>query len=79
MPRRNVTARVLAVRLLIIKKNVGAIRREKRCLRQAAEKYGLINADIPSTQGSNDTLVRGRRARSHKRRPQWRILCRQRL
>ena len=53
MTRRDVTACVLTVRLLIIKKNVGTIRGEKRRLRQAAEKNRLINADIPSTQRSS--------------------------
>ena len=76
MTRWNVTACVLTVRLLVIKKNVGTIRGEKRRLRQAAEKNRLINADVPSTQRSNDTLVCWRLARGHQRRPQWGICCR---
>jgi hypothetical protein len=40
---------VLAVGLLVVKKNVGAICSEKRRLGQAAEKNRLIDTDIPGT------------------------------
>ena len=70
------TARRVAMDALVVEKDVRIEGCEKTPLVEPAEKECLVDADIPSTQGTDHPLVRGRTARGHERGAQRRCLGR---
>ena len=63
----NVLRRGLDVRALVVEEDVGAERSQNLALVEAAQEEHLVNSDIPCTQCSDYTFMRGCTARGDER------------
>ena len=67
MPSRHHTHGALTVPLLVIEEQISAEGLQKLGLVQAAQKQGLVQPNIPLTQGTNHPLMGRGTARRHQR------------
>ena len=79
MPGGNVAGCIVAMHLLVVKKDVGPVGFQEFCFGQPPQKYRFIDAHVPGSQSSDDPLMSRCGARRDQRCANGRVLGGKRL